>query len=73
MTPMGNPFKALYKRFGLRKLILIVVAVFVILLPSILATYLIINSEINDTVSSNELTVVMYSSDNEELFRATEN
>ena len=73
MTPMGNPFKALYKRFGLRKLILIVVAVFVILLPSILAAYLIINSEINDTVSSNELTVVMYSSDNEELFRETEN
>ncbi len=65
-----NPFKLLYRKFGTKKIVITVVAVFMILSPSILALLLLSDSnEANAKNSSDALTVVMYSHEHEELYR----
>ena len=69
MKKTYNPFKLLYRKFGLKKIIIALVAVIFIFLPSILAIFLHIDSnKMLEKNASDSLTVIVYDKDGNELY-----
>lgn len=69
MKKTYNPFKLLYRKFGLKKIIIALVAVIFIFLPSILAIFLHIDSnKMLEKNASDSLTVIVYGKDGNELY-----
>ena len=65
-----NPFKLLYRKFGLKKIIITLVSIICILLPSILAIFLHIDSnKMIEKNASDSLTVILYDKNGDELYR----
>ena len=70
MKKTYNPFKLLYKKFGLKKIIITLVSIICILFPSILAIFLHIDSnKMLEKNASDSLTVILYDQNGDELYR----
>ena len=72
MTKKIGIFKRLYQKFGVKKIVITFISVIAVLLPTILAMFTL--AELNkskEIMSSDNLTVVMYSPTGEELYRET--